>query len=291
MRFVGVIMAIAAAEPELIEAEVLEPVYTAEEMSEKLLFEETAIQEGCKAFYYDVGAALRRIRDGQLYLARDYGSFEDYIEANRDRLGFGSRGHAYRLIDATIVADNLRSLSPTGDVLLPASERQIRMLKALPPEQQVEVWQEVITQPDSGDIPQRLAELVEERRAKQAPKRGADPEVEKKVETTLKKLLPKGTVEEKIQALNDVKELNFKGNATIAAMVEAFPVKKRTAELPKQIQLACTSLRRNLEAQLPKGWWVELKDGRKTKILAVVIKEGDEEVELGPEQVARFVLA
>jgi hypothetical protein len=43
-------MAIAAAEPELIEAEV-EPVYTPEEMGEKLLFRETAIQGECKAFY------------------------------------------------------------------------------------------------------------------------------------------------------------------------------------------------------------------------------------------------
>jgi hypothetical protein len=84
------------------------------------------------ASYATVGAALREIRDRQLYrLTHD--TFEQYISERWHM----DRTHAYRLIDAAGVAQNL---SPTGNI--PPTERQARPLAALAPAEQLDAWQE-----------------------------------------------------------------------------------------------------------------------------------------------------
>lgn len=96
---------------------------------------EIIIERGLKTFF-EVGAALLRVRDLRLYRG-DYTTFEDYCH---QRWGM-SRPHAYRLIDAAQVQANL---SPIGDIL-PTNEAQTRPLTKLKdPEQQREAWQQAI---------------------------------------------------------------------------------------------------------------------------------------------------
>lgn len=104
---------------------------------------EAVIEHGLKTFT-DVGNALLEIRDSKLYRA-EFGTFEDYCKS---RWGWG-RAHAYRMIEATQAVDNVsnwRQLPP------PANEAQARPLTRLEPEQQREVWQQVIDTAPMGII-------------------------------------------------------------------------------------------------------------------------------------------
>ncbi len=57
---------------------------------------------------FKLGVALAKIQDLQLY-RKNYDTFEDYCRNRWKR----SRPHAYRLIDAAVVPQNL---SPIGDI-------------------------------------------------------------------------------------------------------------------------------------------------------------------------------
>lgn len=92
---------------------------------------EAVIRTGLQAFY-EVGQALKRIRDGKLY-REHYATFEDYC-TQKWQMG---RAHAYRLMESSEVISNL---SPVGDMEPPATERQTRPLKDLQPNEQREAW-------------------------------------------------------------------------------------------------------------------------------------------------------
>lgn len=111
---------------------------------------EATIAAGLQTFV-EVGNALAAIRDGRLY--RDtHGTFEEYC---KKRWGL-SRQYAYRTIAAAGVAGNL---SPTGDK--PTSERQVRPLAQLPPEQQREAWETAVaTAPNGRPTGAHVAETV-----------------------------------------------------------------------------------------------------------------------------------
>lgn len=80
---------------------------------------EVVVERGIKTFI-EVGLALTEIRDSRLY-RETHSSFEEYVKARWDM----SRGHAYRLIDATAVMECLQS----GDSgVLPRNEAQVRPL-------------------------------------------------------------------------------------------------------------------------------------------------------------------
>jgi hypothetical protein len=79
--------------------------------------------------FMEVGRALARIRDEQLYRLT-HATFEDYC---RDRWEIG-RAHAYRLVAAAEVAEEM---SPRGDT--PVAEAQARALARLTPAQRAEV--------------------------------------------------------------------------------------------------------------------------------------------------------
>ena len=104
----------------------------------------------CKKFF-EIGAALARIRDSKSYLSvRVYNTFEDCCDKQ-----FGiSRGHAYRLIDAAAVYADLAP--PRGDKTLqlslspPISEAQCRPLVRLTSEQRKAVWKKVIAENPGG---------------------------------------------------------------------------------------------------------------------------------------------
>lgn len=94
---------------------------------------ESIIQQGLDTFI-DVGNALLEIRDNRLY-KESYFTFESYC---KERWGW-ERRHAYRLMDAAQVVDNVSNWTH----ILPATESQTRPLTQLEPEQQREVWQKV----------------------------------------------------------------------------------------------------------------------------------------------------
>ena len=95
---------------------------------------EAAIERGLKTFV-EVGTALTAIRDGRLYRP-NYCNFEDYCQG---RWGM-SRPRAYQLIDAAKVNHNLSTVVDK----LPSTERQARELARLEPEEQREIWQELV---------------------------------------------------------------------------------------------------------------------------------------------------
>jgi hypothetical protein len=92
---------------------------------------EQRIREGV----FGAGESLLEIRDARQYVDAGYKTFEDYCQ---EVWGY-QRRHAYRLIDSAKV---VALLETSGVKVLPQNERQVRALSALPPDEQVEAWQE-----------------------------------------------------------------------------------------------------------------------------------------------------
>jgi hypothetical protein len=86
--------------------------------------------------FYAVGKALKQIRDGRHYRDLSVGTFDRYVNVRWDM----SRSHAYRLIEAFVVIENL---SPIGDVL-PKNEAQARPLTRLDPHSQRRAWRDFL---------------------------------------------------------------------------------------------------------------------------------------------------
>lgn len=102
---------------------------------------EAVIEAGLGTFV-QVGRALLEIRDRRLYRDR-YSTFAAYCAA---RWGIG-RAHAYRLMNAAVVAANV---SPAGDI--PAAEAQARPLTSLPAAVQQAVWTVIRETAPSGRV-------------------------------------------------------------------------------------------------------------------------------------------
>lgn len=116
---------------------------------------EAVIARGLKTFV-DVGNALTAIRDGGLY-RESYATFEGYCQ---ERWGI-ERRHAYRLMDAAAVSQNVSH----GTQALPQSERQARPLTALEPDEQREAWRLARETAPSGKITAaHVQSVVDERR-------------------------------------------------------------------------------------------------------------------------------
>lgn len=95
---------------------------------------ERAFSEGC--------FALRSLRDKKLYRST-HSTFENYV---LERFGM-KRAHAYRLINAATVVENL---SPIGDIL-PTNESVCRYLATLSePDTQREAWRQILEEKDGG---------------------------------------------------------------------------------------------------------------------------------------------
>ena len=119
---------------------------------------EETIQKHLSAFY-EVGFALMQIRDNRLY-RETYATFEEYC---REKWHF-SKTHANRLISSAEVADNL---TPMG--VIPQSERSIRPLSPLPPQEQREVYQEAVrTAPEGKVTAKHVGEIIEQRKPRLA---------------------------------------------------------------------------------------------------------------------------
>ena len=118
--------------------------------------------------FYEAGVALKSLRERKLYRST-HRNFEEYCG---DRFGF-SRRHPYRLIDAASVVDNLcpngtqETLGTKKIQILPTSERQVRDLVSLEPEQQREIWHKAVEIADgkvpSGRIVKGIVEQMKEK--------------------------------------------------------------------------------------------------------------------------------
>jgi hypothetical protein len=104
---------------------------------------EGIIEQGLETFV-DVGSALLAIREKKLY--RQHGTFEEYC---KKRWRFGSR-YARHLISAAETITNIK----TGTMVpvLPKSERQIRPLTSLEPDQQRDAWRRAVETAPGGEI-------------------------------------------------------------------------------------------------------------------------------------------
>jgi hypothetical protein len=139
-----------------------------EELTPDEEWERTRLELRVERAFYEAGKALAELRDKRLYRST-HKTFEEYC---RDRFGF-SRRHPYRLMDAATVVDNLcpngtqESLVANRTYVLPTSERQVRDLVSLEPEQQREIWQKAVEIAEgkvpSGKIVKGIVAQIKER--------------------------------------------------------------------------------------------------------------------------------
>jgi hypothetical protein len=106
------------------------------DLSDKRLEQLESVIKKYRQDFYCVGKALKEIRDARYYHKLSFKSFESYLRLRWDM----GRSHAYRLIEASVVIDNL---SPIGDVL-PKNEAQVRALSRLDLQSQKEVWRDFL---------------------------------------------------------------------------------------------------------------------------------------------------
>ena len=105
------------------------------DLSDRRLSQLEAVIKQYRKDFYSVGKALKEIRDGRHYHKLSFKSFESYVRRRWDM----GRSHAYRLIEAAAVIDNL---SPIGDV--PQNEAQSRALTKLDAFSQRRVWRDFL---------------------------------------------------------------------------------------------------------------------------------------------------
>ncbi len=118
-----------------------------QELSEEEQSLRLHLEQKVERAFYEAGKALMELRDRKLYQST-HSTFEEYC---RDRFGY-SRRQPYLLMEAAVVFDNLTEKCDPLDHILPTSERQVRPLTKLEPEQQQQVW-ELSVQEASGKVP------------------------------------------------------------------------------------------------------------------------------------------
>ena len=125
---------------------------------------EAVIQDGLMTFI-DVGASLLEIRNGRLY-RHEYGTFEQYCRAKWSM----DKRYATRLIDAHAIVMNLGPIGPTSTrpdaangalgPQIPTSERQVRPLTKLEPEEQRTAWKKAVETAPEGKVTAKHVEKV-----------------------------------------------------------------------------------------------------------------------------------
>jgi hypothetical protein len=123
-----------------VDVEVIEFVeLTPEEESDRLYLERKV-----ERAFYEAGKALAEIRSRQLYRST-HPNFELYVQ---ERFGF-NRISAHNKIVAAEVFENLFT---NGEQVLPSNERQVRPIVSLSPEQQLQAWQQAVSEA-GGKVP------------------------------------------------------------------------------------------------------------------------------------------
>lgn len=121
---------------------------------------EKVIDQGLET-YVRVGMALAEVKADKLY-RDDYGTWSDYC---KNRWGF-TQQHAGRLITASETAQRILKSEPRGSLLeAPPTENHARALSKAPPEEQAEIWEEVIFD-DPNPTAAKVRDAVEKRQTK-----------------------------------------------------------------------------------------------------------------------------
>ena len=106
---------------------------------------ETVIRDGIKVFF-EVGYALKRIRDGRLYRSK-FGTFEEYIK-QWDL----SRSYAYEVIDASVVVEEMSGI-PNIQRLPESVSQATALARVRDPDQRRDVWEAVVKNALAQDAP------------------------------------------------------------------------------------------------------------------------------------------
>lgn len=129
------------------------------ELTDDELRDRLHLERKVERAFFEAGKALAELRDRRLYRST-HKTFEEYC---RDRFSYTHR-HVNYLIAASLVVDNIKmgtngsqneeadEMGTNGSQILPTSERQVRPLIALEPQQQQEVWQAAV-QEAGGKVP------------------------------------------------------------------------------------------------------------------------------------------
>jgi hypothetical protein len=164
--------------PQSVRVEVVDDLTPDEERQR--LFWERKVERA----FYEAGTALKELRDRRLYRST-HKTFEEYC---RDRFGYSRRKMDY-LISGSEVFENLQTRTigsqsdrdetiTIGSQILPISERQVRPLTQLEPEQQREVWQQAVEaaggKVPSGRIVKDIVQRIRERTKIPIPYRVGD---------------------------------------------------------------------------------------------------------------------
>ena len=140
--------------PEVVQFEEL----TNDEQQERLRLERKV-----ERAFYESGKALSQIRDRRLYRST-HKTFEDYCQErfchSRQKANFLIAGaKAYENL-TTIGTQNESEMTTIGCQILPTSERQVRPLTKLNPDQQREAWQKAVDQAGGKVPPARIVKEV-----------------------------------------------------------------------------------------------------------------------------------
>ena len=130
-----------------------------EELTEDEEKERHRLELKVERAFVEAGTALRELRDKRLYRST-HRTFEDYC---RERFAFTRMAAHFKIAAATI----WENLYTNGIQTLPSSERQVRELATIEPEQQPLVWQQAIEQANgripSGRIVKGIIERLKEK--------------------------------------------------------------------------------------------------------------------------------
>ncbi len=164
--------------PQSVRVELVDDL-TPEEERQRLFWERKV-----ERAFYEAGTALKELRDRRLYRST-HKTFEEYC---RDRFGYSRRKMDY-LISGSEVFENLQTRTigsqsdrdetrTIGSQILPISERQVRPLTQLEPDQQREVWQQAVEaaggKVPSGRIVKDIVQRIRERTKIPIPYRVGD---------------------------------------------------------------------------------------------------------------------
>jgi hypothetical protein len=143
--------------PEAVKVEVVTEELTPEEESDRLFLERKV-----ERAFYEAGRALKELRDRRLYRST-HKTFEEYC---RDRFGYGKNNANMKILAASVV-DELEKMTTNGGQILPTTERQVRPLTKLEPEQQREAWAKAVESAGgkvpSGRIVKDIVQRIRER--------------------------------------------------------------------------------------------------------------------------------
>jgi hypothetical protein len=131
------------------------PFIELEELTPSEEEERLRLEEIVERSFVEAGRALKRLRDGKLYRST-HSTFSDYA---RERFGM-ARIHPYRLIYATEVVENLSSQCFQFGNILPTNEAQCRPLTKLSSDEQVEAWQQAVSEAEGKIPPARVVKSV-----------------------------------------------------------------------------------------------------------------------------------